>query len=119
MEEQFGEYGVSQEKPNSVAVNRGLSTWFIDRLRQAEIDNFYRDTAVILQTHQDVARFDVPVNEVLFVYRRQTGDYLRHNFQRLHFDPPRATLKSLSLHELYRIKVTASGSAQGKTEATV
>jgi hypothetical protein len=28
----------------------------------AEIDNFRRDQAVILQTHQDVARLDIAVN---------------------------------------------------------
>src|SRR6516165_5456775 len=42
----------------------GLETRFSDRLRQTEIDNFCRDTGVVLQTHHDVSRFDVPVNEV-------------------------------------------------------
>src|SRR5262249_31489179 len=79
-------------------------------------DNFYPDTAVILQTHQDVTRLEIPVNEVLFVYSSQTGGHLRQNLQRhLHFYPARASdevLKGLSLHELHRIEITASGSAQ-------
>src|SRR6201984_576613 len=67
--------------------NGGLETRFSDRLRQTEIDNFCRDTAVILQTHHDVTRFDVPVNEVLFMYRSQTGGHLRGNFPgQLHLD---------------------------------
>jgi hypothetical protein len=49
-----------------------LKTRFSDRLRQTEIDNFWRDTAVILPVHHDVTGFDVPVNEVqlvqLFIY---------------------------------------------------
>src|SRR5258706_16372489 len=45
--------------------NCGLETRFVDRFRQAEIDNFCPNTAVILQTHHDVTRFEVPVNEVL------------------------------------------------------
>src|SRR6516164_1383478 len=47
--------------------NCTLKTRFSDRLRQTEIDNFCRDTAVILPAHHDVTRFDVPVNEVLLV----------------------------------------------------
>src|SRR5258707_13985143 len=71
--------------------NCRLETRFSDRLRQTEIDNFCRDTAVILQTHHDVTRFDVPVNEVLFVHCSQPGGHLGGNLQRqLHFDPPRA-----------------------------
>ena len=38
--------------------------------------------AFLLQTHHDVAWFDVPVDEVLFVHRGQTGGHLRRNFQR-------------------------------------
>src|SRR6516162_302535 len=71
--------------------NRGLETRFSDRLRQTEIDNFCRDTAVSHQTHHDVTRFDVPVNKILFVHRSQPGGHLRCNLLRhLHFDPPRA-----------------------------
>src|SRR6516164_1221795 len=56
------------------------------------------------------------MNQVLFVYGSQTGDHLRYNLQRhLHFHPPRAsdeTLKGLSLPELHRIEITASGSTK-------
>jgi hypothetical protein len=41
-----------------------LSARLIERLGQAEIDDFGRESAVIPQTDHDVARFDVPVNEV-------------------------------------------------------
>ena len=72
--------GVPTKPPGvEIAVSK---TRFSDRLRQTEIDNFCRDTAVILQTHHDVTRFDVPVNEVLFVHRSQPGGHLRCNFQR-------------------------------------
>jgi hypothetical protein len=58
-----------------------LRTWSIDRLRQTEIDHF----AVILpssfrRTKRLLGSMSA-VNEVLFVYRSQTGDYLRCNFQ--------------------------------------
>src|SRR6516162_5981782 len=103
--------------------NCGLKTWFGDRLRQTEIDNFCRDTAVTLQTHHDITRFDVPVNELLFVYRNQTGGNLRRDFQRqLHLYPSRAPdemLKGLSLHELHRIEVALTGSAQMKDRGNI
>src|SRR6516165_8033564 len=105
-------------RPDKTSRHRNcrLETRFSDRLCQTEIDNFCRDSAVILQTHQDVTRLDIAVNEVLFVYRSPTGGHLCYNLQRrLRFNPPRAsdeTLKGLSLHELHRIKVTAPGSAQ-------
>src|SRR5271165_6705850 len=103
--------------------NCGLETRFSDRLRQTQVDNFCRDTALILQTHHDVTRFDVPVNEVLFVHRSQPGGHLRCDFQRqLYFDPPRASdemLQRLSLHELHCIEVTAAGSAQMEDRGNV
>src|SRR6516225_6799621 len=53
--------------------NCSLKTRFSDRLRQTEIDNFCRNYAVILQTHHDVTRFDISMNELLFVHCSQTG----------------------------------------------
>src|SRR4029077_12549930 len=44
--------------------DRGLSTGFIDRLGQAEIDNLGGHSALVLKAHHDIARFDVPVNEL-------------------------------------------------------
>src|SRR5271166_715894 len=61
--------------------NGGLRTWFIDRLGQAEVDYFRCHRASILQAHYDVARFDVPVDEVLFVHRSQTDGDLRRDFE--------------------------------------
>ena len=52
------------------------------RLGQAKVDDFRCHSASLLQTHHDVAWFDVPVNELLFVHRSQTGGDLRRNFQR-------------------------------------
>src|SRR6516225_8022325 len=96
--------------------NCGLEVCFSDCLRQTEIDNFCRDYAVILQTHQDVTRLNIAVNEFLFVYGSQTGGHLRRNFQgQLRLDPPRASdevFKGFSLDEFHRIEVTATGPAQ-------
>src|SRR5580704_186339 len=60
--------------------NRGLKTWFMHRLGQTQIDNFGRYGAPLLETHHDVAWFDVPVNKLLLVDRSQTGSGLRRDF---------------------------------------
>jgi hypothetical protein len=45
-------------------------------------------TASLVQAYHDVAWFDIPVNEFLFVHRRQTGSDLGRDFQRqLYLDP--------------------------------
>jgi hypothetical protein len=84
--------------------------------RQAEVDNFGRYTSFFLQPHHDVCRFDIPVDEVLFVNCGQTGSYLRCYFQRqLHLQSARASdqvLKRFALHELHRVEVILTGSAQ-------
>src|SRR6516162_3899777 len=49
--------------------NRGLSTRLIERLSQPEVDDFRGHGASLFQAHHDVTWFDVPVNQVLFVYR--------------------------------------------------
>src|SRR3979411_1347991 len=51
--------------------NRGLSTWFIDRLGKSEVDDFHSGSLV--QAHHDVAWFDVSMDELLLMHRRQTG----------------------------------------------
>ena len=43
-----------------------------------EINELCPQSAVIFRADHDVTRFDVPVNEVLFVYRSQPGGDLRH-----------------------------------------
>src|SRR6516162_4106457 len=62
--------------------NCALETWFSDRLRESKINNFCRDSAVILQAHHDVTRLDIPVDKVLFVNCGQSASHLRRNFQR-------------------------------------
>src|SRR6516225_6649030 len=74
--ELFGTSKLWRSDKTSWRRNCRLKIRFSDRLRQTQIDNFYRDTAVILQTYHDVTWFDVPVNEVLFVHRSQTGSHL-------------------------------------------
>src|SRR6516164_174930 len=114
--ELFGTSKLRRSDKTSWRRNCRLKIRFSDRLGQTEIDNFCRDPAVILQTHHYVTRFDVPMNEVLFVHRSQPGGHLRCNFQRqLHFDPSQASdemLKGFSLYELHGVEVTAPGSAQ-------
>src|SRR5215469_13125675 len=51
-------------------------------LRQAEIDNFGRYTAFLLQPHHDVCWLDISVDKVLFVNCSQTGSHLRRDFKR-------------------------------------
>src|SRR5271165_5237485 len=49
--------------------DRGLRTWFIDRLGKAEVDDFCGHSASLHKAHHDVSWFDVPVNELLLVDR--------------------------------------------------
>ena len=85
-------------------------------LGQPKVDDLCRHSASLLQAHHDVTRFDVPVNEFLFVDRCQTGGHLRRDFERqLYLEPPRASdeiLEGLPLHKLHRVEVTASGFAE-------
>jgi hypothetical protein len=46
-----------------------LRTPFLDCLGKTEIDDFCGQSASLTQAHHDVARFDVPVNELLLVHR--------------------------------------------------
>src|SRR5215471_3918235 len=89
--------------------NSRLRSSFGHPLGQPKVDYLRRYAASFLQANHDVAWLDVSMNQLCLVYRSQTGDYFRHNFQRqLHFDSPRASdevFKGLSLHELHRIKV--------------
>src|SRR5262249_50548824 len=60
----------------------GLRSWFIDWLGQPKVDDFGGDRASLLQAYHDVAWFDIPVNQLLFVYRSQSGGDLGRYFQR-------------------------------------
>src|SRR6516225_859858 len=52
----------------STCRNLGLRTWPTDKLSKAKVDDFRRQGTSSLQLYHDVARFDVPVNEVLLVH---------------------------------------------------
>src|SRR5262249_7785678 len=84
--------------------------------RQPKVDNFRDQSASVLQAHHDVAWFDVPMDEVLFVHRSQTGRDLRHDFERqLYLQPPGAfdeAFKRFSLHKLHRVEVVCAAFAQ-------
>jgi hypothetical protein len=57
-------------------------------LRQPKVNDFSCYSAPLLDTHHDVTRFDVPMDELLLVHRNQTGSNLRRDFQRhLHLKP--------------------------------
>ena len=91
--------------------DRGLSTGFIDRLGQAEIDNLGCHSALVLKAHHDIAWLDVPMNELSFVHRSQTGADLHRNLQSaLNFKRSRAldeVVQGFPLHKLHRIEVIA------------
>src|SRR4029077_3213213 len=102
--------------------NRRLRTRFIDRLCQAQVDDFRGHSAFVLEVHHDIARFDVPVNEALLVHCSQTGGDLRRNFQRqLYVNAARASdevLERFPLHKLHRVEVVlAALLPKWKTEA--
>src|ERR1700746_4017369 len=107
--ELFGTSKFWRSDKNSRRRNCGLETRFTDSLGQTEIDNFCCDPAVILQTHHDVTRFDVPVNEILFVHRSQPGGNLRRDSERQLYVKSAGTfnkmLQRLALYELHRVEV--------------
>ena len=76
----------------------------------------------LLDIHHDVAWFDVPVNELLFVDRSQTGSDLGRDFQRhLYLQPPGAFdqfLQRFPLDKLHRVEITLPVLPRWKTEAT-
>ena len=85
-------------------------------LRQAEVDDFGRYAAFLLQPHHDVCWLDISVDKVLFVNCGQSGSNLRCNFKRqLHVKPTGAfdkILERFPLYKLHRVEVVLTGSAQ-------
>ena len=80
----------NQAKAASRNSSRSLRIWFVDRLCQPEVDDFRGHSASLLEVRNDIAWFDVPVNELLLVHGSQTGGDLRRNFQRrLYLKPAR------------------------------
>ena len=86
------------------------------RLRQAEVDNLRRSSASPLRADHNVARFDIPMDEILFVHRGQTGSDLCCDFQRrLCLKPagaPDKILQSFPFHKFHRIEVIPTASTQ-------
>src|ERR1700724_530153 len=66
---------------NSGHRNRSLRKRFAYWLRQPKVDDLCGHSASLFQVHHDVAWFDIPVDEVVFVHRGQTGSDLRHDFE--------------------------------------
>jgi hypothetical protein len=71
---------------------------------------------LLLETHHDVAWFDVPVNELLLVHRSQAVGDLRRNFERqLYLEPTQASDKfpeRFPLDKFHRVEIVLTGSAQ-------
>ena len=72
--------------------NSRLRTGFIGHLSQAKIDNPGADRALVLKAHHNIAWLDVTVNELLLVYRSQTGGGLLRNVQSEPYFKPSRTL---------------------------
>ena len=64
----------------------------------------------------DVTRFDIPMNQLLFVYRSQPGGDLAGDFQcQLYLKPTGASdefFERFSLYELHRVKVVLTDCAR-------
>jgi hypothetical protein len=84
-------------------------------LRQPKVNDFDCYDVPLLDTHHDVAWFDVPVNELLLVHRSQTRGALFRNFHcQLYLKPPGAfdeILERFPLYKLHRVEVVLTSSA--------
>jgi hypothetical protein len=93
-----------------------LSTGLTERLGQAEVDYFRRYTAFVLQPHHDVCWLDISVDKILFVHCGQSGSHLSCNFKRQLYVQSAGslnkTVQRFALHELHRVEVILTGSAQ-------
>src|SRR5580704_15898286 len=85
-------------------------------LGQPKVNDFGCYIAPLLDTHHDVAWFDISVDEVSLVHRSKTGGCLRHNFQRqLHLQSAGAfdkVLERFPLHKLHRVEVIRTTSPE-------
>src|SRR5271157_707354 len=85
-------------------------------LGQPKVDNLYCYAVPVLQTHHNVSRLNIPVDELLFVYCSKPASDLGGNFQRQLYLQPAGTfdqvLKRFSLHKLHRVEVTLAGSTK-------
>jgi hypothetical protein len=95
---------------------------FCHRLGQSQINNLRR-CAVTLQLNHDVAGLDVAMDEILFVYRAQTGGYLSGDFQcELHFQPAKLSyelVQRFPIDKLHRVEVAVATHSQVKHRSDV
>jgi hypothetical protein len=100
-----------------------LSAQVVERLGQAEVDDFRSHSASLVRTHHYVGGFDISVDELLFVHRSQTRGDLHDNFQRqLDLKATRApdqALQCLPLYKLHRIEIVPASSAQVKDRGNI
>src|ERR1700726_2939872 len=112
-----------RRRPGKSPEYRNLSTWFIDRLGKAEVDNLRDHSAFLLKAHHNVAGFDVPVNELLLVDRSQTCGHLRRNFHGQLYGKPTGSsdqaLKRFPTDKLHRIEIIAVGFAKVEDRSNV
>src|SRR5271166_6270980 len=96
--------------------NRSFSGRVGCGLCQPKVNDFGCYSAPLLDTHHDVAWFDISVDEVSLVHRSKTGGCLRHNFQRqLHLQSAGAfdkVLERFPLHKLHRVEVILTTSPE-------
>src|ERR1700676_2653837 len=96
--------------------NRGLRGRFGDRFRQTQVDNLRCYAVSLLQTHHDIGRFNISVDQLLLMDRRQPRSNLGRNFQcQLYLEAARAlnkTLQSFSFDEFHGIEVVLTSSAE-------
>ena len=87
--------GVPAKAPGvEIAASEGASGC---GLGQPKVNDFGCYIASLLETHHDVAWFDVPVNQLLLVDCSQTGSDLRRDFERqLYLEPAGAFDEILS-----------------------
>src|ERR1700692_4372012 len=93
------------------------------RLGEPKVNDFGCYSAPLLDTHHDVAWFDVAVNQLLLVHRSQTGSGLRRDFQRqLNLQPARAfdeVLERFPFYKLHRVKVVLTSSPQVENRGNI
>src|ERR1700676_5445446 len=86
------------------------------RLGEPEVNDFGCYIAPLVDTHHNVAWFDIPVNEVSLVHRSKTSGCLRHDFQRQrHLQSAGAfdkVFERFPLHEFHRIEVILATSPE-------
>src|SRR6266481_2628215 len=103
--------------------NRGFGTRLIKRFRESKVDDFRCYAGPFLQMNHDVRRFDIAVDQVLFVHGGQTRGDLCRNLQRQVYLEPAGpfdeVLQGLPFHILHRVEVIPEASAQMENRSNV